>query len=322
MKRLFLIILLLISIISHAQVNRYSKTKNTTYQPRTFEELSRVAQFKSNQYDSNQKYFYDLKKWILELRTVINGDEFIKRLDLQYSALTTIENGDLSIMTKILHQIENATREVISDYKIALKENQTKFNQSTSKNNTDENYLDIGIQNFENKNYYIAIRNFSKQLEIDKNNTDVIYFRALSKNKIKDSYGAIDDYEKIIELNSNYPMQYNNLATVYNNIAYSLVQLSKYKEALPFIEKALKMDRTQWVIWDTRGEINLYLGNYNQSISDLDNAINIKEHKNSYFLRGLANLKLGKKEKGCSDLSKARELGESKAYKEISENCN
>lgn len=317
MKRLFLIIFFLVSIGSHAQVNRYSKTKNTTYQPRSFEELSRVAHFKKNQYDSNQKYFYDLKKWILELRTVVNGTEFIERLDLQYSALTTIENGDLSIMTKILHQIENATREVISDYKIALKEN-----QSTSMRNADENYLDIGMQNFENKNYYIAIRNFSKHLENDKNNTDVIFYRALSKNKIKDLYGVIDDYEKIIELNSNNPMQYNNLATVYNNKAYSLSELGKYKEALPFIEKALKMDRTQWVIWDTRGEINLYLGNYKKSISDLDNALNIKEHKNSYFLRGLANLKLGEKEKGCRDLSKASELGNNKAYDEIKKNCN
>jgi len=121
-------------------------------------------------------------------------------------------------------------------------------------------------------------------------------------------YGAISDYDKVIELNSSYPMQYNKVGMAYNNKAYSYVKLKEYNKALPFVEKAIELDKSEWYFWDTRGEIYLNLGDYKKSISDLDIALSIEKNPDSYFLRGLAYIKSGQKVKRCKDLSKAGEM--------------
>jgi tetratricopeptide (TPR) repeat protein len=280
-------------------------------------------------YDQNQKYLYNMKKWILELKTEITERKFVNRLDGEYSVLTSMEDDDLARATKILKQRENSIRELISEYNIWVNEqnannrNKTSANKETmSTDNSSTDFALIGMQNMQNREYAPAIRNFSKYLETDKNNTDILFLRALSKSELGDLYGAISDYDKVIELNSNYPMQYNKVGMAYNNKAYSYVKLKEYNKALSFVEKALELDKSEWYFWDTRGEIYLNLGDYKKSISDLDKALSLEKNPNSYFLRGLAYIKSGQKVKGCKDLSKAGEMGNDEAYTEIGKNCN
>lgn len=315
---------MLISIVAFAQ-NRYSKVTTSSYTPMSSSEISNVAMTLQKRYDANQKYLYNMKKWILELKPQISEESFLTRLDKEYNDLTKIEDGDLARATKYLNQTENAIREIISDYNVWVNKQNT---ASSSKTQTDENtnsslnFAKIAMQHFQKHEYALAIRNFSKYLETDENNTDVIFFRAMAKGELKDYYGAISDYDKVIDLNSNYPMQYNKIGMVYNNKAYTYVKLKEYKKALPFVEKALELDKSDWHFWDTRGEIYLNLGQYDNAISDLDKAIKIEKQYNSYYLRGLAQIKKGNKEKGCDDLSKSGELGNEDAYEAINENCN
>lgn len=325
MKQLLILTYLFLSLTSYAQINRYSDlTPARSRAPLSTEEIMSVPMALQRKYEENQQYLYDLKKWILELKSQIQEQKFIERLDREYSVLTSMEDGDLGRATTALKQRENSIREIISEYNIWVnKHNSTNQNSSNqSQTNNTQDYIQMAMENYQNKDFASSVRNFSKYLETDQNNTDIIFYRALAKSELGDRYGAISDYEKIIDLHSNYPLKYNKLATVYNNKAYSLVLLGKYKEALPFVEKALEMDNSEWFIWDTRGEIYLELGNYEKSISDLNKAINIEKHDNSYYLRGRAYLKLGQKEKGCKDLSKAGEMGNDKAYDALSKNCN
>lgn len=318
-----ILFLLFLSNLTFSQ-NRYSQTSTSSYSPMTLSDIMVVPQNLNNKYNENQKYLYSLKNWILELKPQISEQSFIDRLNYEYNDLVKIEDKDLSKATKYLQQTENAIREIISDYNSYVskinQENQAKQNSSTS-NYTSENLIQTAIKYYEEKDFAKSVATFSKYLENDKNNTDVIFYRALAKTELNDFYGAIADYERIIELNSNYPLQYNKLATVYNNKAYTLVRLKKYKEALPFVEKALELDKTEWFIWDTRGEIYYNLANYDKSLKDLNKAIELKENDNSYFLRGLVYIKLGQKEKGCKDLSKSGELGNTDAYEKIKINC-
>ena len=324
MKKLLSIIFMLISIVAFAQ-NRYSKVTTSSYTPMSSSEISNVAMTLQKRYDANQKYLYNMKKWILELKPQISEESFLTRLDKEYNDLTKIEDGDLARATKYLNQTENAIREIISDYNVWVNKQNTASSSNTPSNentNNTLNFAQIAMQHFQKQEYALAIRNFSKYLETDENNTDVIFFRAMAKGELKDYYGAISDYDKVIDLNSNYPMQYNKIGMVYNNKAYTYVKLKEYKKALPFVEKALELDKTDWHFWDTRGEIYLNLGQYDNAISDLDKAIKIEKHYNSYYLRGLAQIKKGNKEKGCKDLSKSGELGNGDAYEAINENCN
>jgi len=182
-----------------------------------------------------------------------------------------------------------------------------------------ENNLKLGYSSYYDRNYPNAIKYFSLVYNQNKD-PKILYYRALSKDQIDDTYGALSDYDKLIEI-ANSGKRVEELATIYNNKAYNLVKLKRYNEALPFVNKALNLDKSFWYIWDTKGEIMYNLGNFSQSIIAMNEAINIKEDSNSYFFRGLSNIKLNEKETGCRDLSKAGELGKSEAYTEIKKYC-
>lgn len=325
MKKLLFTLFLFVTMICQSQVNRYSKVTTSRFQPMSYDELSNVAMTLQKRYDANQKYLYDMKKWILELKPQISEQSFITRLDKEYKDLTDIEDGDLARATKYLKQTENAIREIISDYNIWVnKQNSKSETTSSSSNNTntENNYAQKGFELQKQEKYADAIYNYSKFLETNENNTDVLFLRAMCKSELNDRYGAINDYDRIIELEKTAKPQVYKMSTVYNNKAYCLVGLKQYEEALPYVTKALEMDKSEAYIWDTRGELYYHIGKYEESIKDMDRALKIQKNANSYYFRGLSYLKLNKKSKACSDLSKAGELGETKAYDKISVNCN
>jgi tetratricopeptide (TPR) repeat protein len=136
---------------------------------------------------------------------------------------------------------------------------------------------------------------------------------------LEDFYGVLNDYDKIIELGV--PPDNTDMATMYNNKAYTLVKLKKFNEALPLVNKAIQLNSNQWYIWDTRGEIYFQLGYYQKCIEDMTKAISIKADQNSYFFRGFAKIKMSDKTSGCQDLSKSGELGNANAYTEIKKYC-
>jgi len=179
-----------------------------------------------------------------------------------------------------------------------------------------------GLAYHEQKMHVEGIKDFTECIKSDKRNTDALFLRALSKSELKDLQGAINDYEIILNLEGQVEPKIYKMSTVYNNKAFSLVGLGKYKDALPFVNKALKLDETEAYIWDTRGEIYYKIGEYTKCITDMDKAISIGEGDNSYYYRGLSKMKLGNKPEGCLDLSKAGELGKSEAYEAIKKFCN
>ena len=323
MKKLLSIIFMLISIVAFAQ-NIYPKVTTSSFKPMSYSELSNVAMTLQKRYNENQKYLYAMKNWILELKPQIKEQKFVYRLNGEYSVLTSMEDDDLARATKALKQRENSIREVISDYNIWVNQNNnnSQSNSANQNNNVEVNYAEKGYQLQQSKGFADAIFNYSKHLESDANNTDVLFLRAMCKSELNDRYGAINDYDRIIELEKSAKPRVYKMSTVYNNKAYCLVGLKEYEKALPLVTKALEMDKSEFYIWDTRGELYYHIGEYEKSIKDMDKAIKIQKNANSYYFRALANLKLDKKSKACSDFSKAGELGEIKAYKQIFENCN
>lgn len=328
MKKTIILLLLFIAISSYSQ-NRYDQTSISRFTPLTSSEIMAVPLALQAKYDENQKYLYALKKWILDLKTSITLDPFLGRLNGEYEVLSSMEDDDLARATKQLNKRKNSIEEIISEYKLYIsKQNSEK---SSNRNLTEnqkpqtselENYWKKGIESYQNKDYPTAIQFFSKFLENNPDNTDVLFSRALTKSEIDDRYGAISDYDKILSLEGKTTPKIYKFSTVYNNKAYCLVGLGMYKEALPFVEKALELDQTEWYIWDTRAEIFLNLGELDKCISDCTKAISIKANGNSYLVRGLAHIKKGEKVKGCQDFSKAGELGEETAYQKIKEYCN
>lgn len=188
---------------------------------------------------------------------------------------------------------------------------------------SDENHRFYGLRgmaNFNLENYSQAILDITKMAEVSsKIPPSFLVYRANAKSNLKDYYGSISDLDIVID---NHKNVYGDMASVYNNKAYSLLLLGNAKEASPIINKALKLNSKRDYIWDTKGEVEYKLGNYKKSISAMQKAINIRPSGNSYYFKGLANIKLNKIKKGCTDLSRAGELGKVEAYEEIKKYCN
>ena len=71
-------------------------------------------------------------------------------------------------------------------------------------------YFDRAFEKGENDDYYGAISDYNKALEIDPNDFQAYYNRGWNKGKLKDYYGEISDYTKAIEINPKLILGFSN----------------------------------------------------------------------------------------------------------------
>jgi len=178
-------------------------------------------------------------------------------------------------------------------------------------------YFNKGKENEYLKNYDEAIVYYTKCINLDNDNLDAYFRRGFSKSKLGDKTSAIDDYNYIIDYTGTSVLHYPDLATVYNNKAYCLVNLGDYDTALPLVNKALELNSHHWYIWDTRGELHYHKGLYKKCIDDMTKAISLNKYGNSYYYRGLAKNKLNGKASGYDDLHEAAAFGSEEAKNAI-----
>ena len=75
---------------------------------------------------------------------------------------------------------------------------------------TAEDYFERAYDKDENGDYYGAISDLNKAIELSSDYTIAYFNRGLAKSNLKDYYGAISDYTKAIELDPDYADAYNN----------------------------------------------------------------------------------------------------------------
>ena len=80
--------------------------------------------------------------------------------------------------------------------------------------NAADAYANIGAAKNSLKDYYGAISDFNKAIEINPRELNAYFGRAVSKRKLKDYYAAISDYTKVIELDTKYIGAYANRGVV------------------------------------------------------------------------------------------------------------
>lgn len=176
-------------------------------------------------------------------------------------------------------------------------------------------YSQLGSVYYNLEMYSEAIEVYGKVININVRDVEALYMRGLCKSKLDDRQGAIADYKQAIKYEG---IVESNYATIYNNIAYSYIELNDLESAKPYIKDALKRNQRIGYIWDTDGELSYKLGDYQACIVSMNNSITIdKESENSYYYRGLAKLKLGYLSDAYKDLERARDLGKNEAVEEL-----
>lgn len=73
---------------------------------------------------------------------------------------------------------------------------------------TSEKLISSGIEKYDEDNFAGAIDDYTKAIEIEKENPEAFFRRGVAKVMIDDFAGAIADYSKAIEINPNYSEAY------------------------------------------------------------------------------------------------------------------
>ena len=104
-----------------------------------------------------------------------------------------------------------------------------------------------------------------------------------------------------------------------NNIGISLYKEKKYKEAIKYFEKAIKIDDTKQMIFFNKAKCEESLQQFNKAIEDYEKGLSLNP-KNAKNLRRLALLyqKVGNFDKSIENIDKALDLEpENEEYKKI-----
>ena len=107
-------------------------------------------------------------------------------------------------------------------------------------------YVKSGFAKFELKDYYGAISDYTKSIELNPNENDLYNFRGNAKFKLKDYYGAISDYTKAIELDPNDKYAYTDRGLSKYNLRNLNGACADWKKAAELGSK----DAAKWVAKD------------------------------------------------------------------------
>ena len=163
-------------------------------------------------------------------------------------------------------------------------------------------YWNRAYGKYEAEDYYGAIADYTKSLELAPNNSSAYYNRAIAKSYLKDFNGAISDCTKAIELAPNY-------TSAYYNRANAKADLEDYNGAIADYSKAIELDPNYTSAYNNRAIAKYYLKDFNGAISDCTKAIELDpNYTNAYKQRFKAKI-LNKEYKGViSDIFKTGEI--------------
>jgi len=181
---------------------------------------------------------------------------------------------------------------------------------------TAKDYFDSALDKDEANDYYGAIADYSKVIELNPNYSDAYKNRGNSKDNLKDYYGAIADYTKAIELDP------NNSAAYFLK-GYSKNSLKDYYGAIADYTKSMELDpNNSDIIYFYRGVSKNSLKDYSGAISDYTKAIELYPNNATAYNNRAASKYFTNDLKGaCEDAKKSASLGYD-ASKLIQDACN
>jgi len=141
-------------------------------------------------------------------------------------------------------------------------------NQSSISSFVFDKYFDMGNYYANLKKDDLAIKSYTKAIELNPNDADTYYNRGNSYYDLKDYSSAIKDYTKAIELNTNYVYAYYNRGLSY-------YKLKKYDLAIKNYTKAIELNSNYADAYFGRGYSYNKIKNYELSIKDYKKAIEL-----------------------------------------------
>jgi len=154
--------------------------------------------------------------------------------------------------------------------------------------------------------------------KVNAESADFYFSRAIDKQEQGDYYGAISDYTKVIEINPNDANAYYNRGNIKGR------DLKDNNGALLDLNKSLELDPFNDQAYISRGVIKRRFGNIYGALSDYYKSIEINPQNHQAFINiSVVKEELGDINGACSDAKKAVSLGneDSLNLNWINENC-
>ena len=177
------------------------------------------------------------------------------------------------------------------------------------------NLYNSGIDDYNNQNFNKAIKKYNEIFRIfplDKENLlkrsnivpDAVYYNLfLASKQLKDEKSQIEYLQKSIDLNTNNPLIYNYMSSIYSN-------KKEYQNALNYIQQGLNKFPSEIVLIYKEIDILRDMGSSTEDIiKKLTNAIDIdNSNETLYIIRSEMFTKIGKKNEAESDLLEALDI--------------
>jgi tetratricopeptide (TPR) repeat protein len=163
-------------------------------------------------------------------------------------------------------------------------------------------YYNRGVTYCELGNYWQAIADFDRAIEINPKYAESYNGRGVATDKLGYHSLAISYFDRAIEINPKYAEAYKGRGVAYG-------KLGNYRQAISDFDRAIAINPDYAMAYYDRGVVYDILGDDRQAIPDFDRAIAINpEYAEAYNGRGFAHGKLGDHRLAISDFDRAIEI--------------
>ena len=159
-------------------------------------------------------------------------------------------------------------------------------------------YLKRADQLLQSKQHEEALLNYDKAIELDPQDSETYLWRALAKRKLGQNNDAIDDLDKMVEI--------DNSPHAFEMQGKTLSYMKEYRKAIAAFDKVIELDSNHPFCYIRRAIAKCALRQYQEAINDLDQHLQIEpDDVSAYRLRGKVNEDLGNLDAAKRDFQKA-----------------
>ena len=161
-------------------------------------------------------------------------------------------------------------------------------------------------------NLELAEQYLDAAIHLEENLTKAYFDRAIVRKTLADKEGALEDYDKIIELKG------DDYLEAFLNRGLTKSMLGDFHGALSDFNKAIEQYPDNASLYKNRANVYLLFGYPSKAIADYTKAIQLDPFfAEAYYNRGLTHLKSYDLRSGCRDLKKSQELGFDRASEKL-----
>ena len=177
---------------------------------------------------------------------------------------------------------------------------------------TSEQWFQDANSHFQKGEYELAIANYNKAIELNSNFADAYNNRGLAKAGRGEHRKAIKDYDEAISFNSRH-------ASAFNSRGVSKACLKQYDEAIKDFNAAIKIDPMYMGAYYNRGlALNRPDQDETAAIEDFGKVLDIRPNDAAaYYGRGLAWKSLGQLVEARKNLERAQTLAQEQEFTEL-----